>query len=338
MSPAFQETISGNPLLLQAQNIHFTDTITIQHKTTQAWLHSHPEYYPLKYDDGRVSSQGQQVTGYPHNDSNNHWRIERHARVATVPLDELKSVIQHHDVVRLFHVGTQSYLLTHDVASPLTPTNTEFTTISPVNSEEKYEAAYNNTLFHLDFIDGHGDFKSKRTYFRLAHVPLNVALSAHDTPLPDWGSRQLEVNGHKTPTDNSATWFVDSIVHSEINDSPNAEPAPENNTAVKKAKHRNFFLKYFELQRLMLSHNSGLTSSHPYESRPLEWPFLITGISFWTKTEGQHQIYFIGNVLSWLPCVAAMAMFAGLYIAEQLARRRGIQPLDACQFNTISHI
>ncbi|CAJ0844784.1 15438_t:CDS:2 [Entrophospora sp. SA101] len=48
------------------------------HKGTSAFLHSHTECYPLHYGGGCVSSKGQQMTE---------------------------------------HIGTQSYLLTHDVAT-----------------------------------------------------------------------------------------------------------------------------------------------------------------------------------------------------------------------------
>jgi dolichyl-phosphate-mannose-protein mannosyltransferase len=34
-----------------------------------------PDRLRIAYDDGRISSQGQQVTGYPHNDTNNQWQI-----------------------------------------------------------------------------------------------------------------------------------------------------------------------------------------------------------------------------------------------------------------------
>jgi dolichyl-phosphate-mannose-protein mannosyltransferase len=46
MSPAFQV------------EIRYFDTVSIRHKDTKQLLHSHPEYYPLRYDDGRISSQG----------------------------------------------------------------------------------------------------------------------------------------------------------------------------------------------------------------------------------------------------------------------------------------
>lgn len=38
--------------------IRFNDTITLKHKDTSVFLHSHTENYPLRYEDGRISSQG----------------------------------------------------------------------------------------------------------------------------------------------------------------------------------------------------------------------------------------------------------------------------------------
>jgi dolichyl-phosphate-mannose-protein mannosyltransferase len=75
MTPEFQETLSDNVMLANAITIDFYDTITLKHKETKAYLHSHAEKYPLRYDDGRVSSQGQQVTGYPFTDTNNYRQI-----------------------------------------------------------------------------------------------------------------------------------------------------------------------------------------------------------------------------------------------------------------------
>ena len=76
MSPAFQETLSGNEMLLNSHGespptpfvlalyprplseIRYYDIVTIRHKDTKVFLHSHVERYPLSYDDGRISSQG----------------------------------------------------------------------------------------------------------------------------------------------------------------------------------------------------------------------------------------------------------------------------------------
>jgi dolichyl-phosphate-mannose-protein mannosyltransferase len=58
MSPEFQETLSDNVMAMTAKTINYYDTITLRHKETKAYLHSHPDRYPLRYEDGRVSSQG----------------------------------------------------------------------------------------------------------------------------------------------------------------------------------------------------------------------------------------------------------------------------------------
>jgi dolichyl-phosphate-mannose-protein mannosyltransferase len=86
----------------------------------------------------------------------------------------------------------------------------------------------------------------------------------------------------------------------------------------------------------MLQHNAGLTASHPYASEPLSWPFLLSGISFWTQNEGQKQIYMIGNLVGWWTCVVALAMYVGILGADLLARRRGIEPIsDGASFDIL---
>jgi len=88
-----------------------------------------------------------------------------------------------------------------------------------------------------------------------------------------------------------------------------------------------FFKKFFELQTLMIQHNAGLTSSHPYASSPINWPFLLSGISFWTQSEGQKQIYLIGNIVGWWTCVVGLSIFVGILGADLLARRRALDPI-----------
>jgi dolichyl-phosphate-mannose-protein mannosyltransferase len=110
MTPEFQETLSDNVMTLQSVGIDYFDSITIRHKDTKVYLHSHPDKYPLRYDDGRISSQGQQVTGYPHNDTNNHWQILPHKQLPDTTGQRVKTG----DVVRLRHLVTDTVLLSHD--------------------------------------------------------------------------------------------------------------------------------------------------------------------------------------------------------------------------------
>ncbi|KAF9266967.1 glycosyltransferase family 39 protein [Marasmius fiardii PR-910] len=319
MSPAFQETLLGNEMLMNSQEIRYYDTITMRHKDSKVFLHSHVERYPLKYDDGRISSQGQQVTGYGHNDSNNNWQI-----IPTKALPERGRgrIVRHNDLIQLLHVNTDSVLLTHDVASPLMPTNQEFTTW-PKSDKSRY----NETLFSMQLVDTPNDgeaWKSKSGYFRLVHAQTRVSMWTHNQQLPDWAFKQQEINGNKNPTERTATWFVDTIVSDESGEPPidRAGSQPE-----KVPKRMNFFRKWGELQLLMLQHNAGLTASHPYASSPINWPFLLSGISFWTENESQKQIYLIGNIAGWWACLIGLSVFVGILGADLLARRRDVHPI-----------
>jgi len=89
----------------------------------------------------------------------------------------------------------------------------------------------------------------------------------------------------------------------------------------------NFFVKFAELQLLMLQHNAGLTASHPYASGPVNWPFLLNGISFWTDNDAKQQIYFAGNPVGWWVCVMALSVFVGIIGADLMARRRNVKPI-----------
>ncbi|QPG99538.1 hypothetical protein C2857_002015 [Epichloe festucae Fl1] len=315
MSPEFQETLSDNAMLANAVDIQYYDTITIKHKETKAYLHSHPDRYPLRYDDGRVSSQGQQVTGYPHNDTNNYWQI-----LPTSDDKQMGRVVRNNEVIRLRHVGTDSFLLSHDVASPFYPTNQEFTTVS---QEEAYGSRVNDTLFEIRIENGKGDqeFKTFASYFKLIHYPSKVAMWTHTTPLPDWGSRQQEINGNKQIAPSSNIWLVEDITTLPADDARRQKPA-------RKVKTLPFLRKWFELQRAMFYHNSKLTSSHPYSSHPYQWPFLLRGVSFWTQSDTRQQIYFVGNPIGWWFVASLIAVYAGIVLADQISLRRGIDALD----------
>src|SRR5579871_2680577 len=166
MSPAFQATQSDNPMTSQARDIHYYDVITIMHKDTKAYLHSHTARYPLRYDDGRISSQGQQVTGYPFNDTNNYW-------IVLPPQQEdikISRPVKNKDVIKLHHIATNSDLLTHDVASPYYPTNQEFTT---VDLEKSWGERHNDTLFTVEIEHATDDtvWRTRAGLFKLIHVP-----------------------------------------------------------------------------------------------------------------------------------------------------------------------
>jgi dolichyl-phosphate-mannose-protein mannosyltransferase len=323
MTPEFQETLADNVMTLQSVGIDYYDHIVMKHKETKTLLHSHPDRYPLRYEDGRVSSQGQQVTGYPYNDTNNHWQI-----LPARPFEDGKTSGHHvlnNNLVQLRHVVTDTILLSHDVASPYHPTNQEFTTV-PI--EEAEGGRYNDTLFEIKIENGKEDqeFKTMSGQFKLVHNPSKVAMWTHTTPLPDWGFKQQEINGNKNIHQTSNIWFVEDIPSLPADDERlKREP--------RKVKHIAFLRKYFELQRAMFFHNNALTSSHPYASEPISWPFLLRGVSFWTHDDTRQQIYFLGNPLGWWITSTILAVFAGILGADQLSLRRGVDAIEECEYH-----
>ena len=328
MTPAFQETLSDNVMAMQAVGIQYHDSITIRHKETKTYLHSHPNKYPLRYDDGRVSSQGQQVTGYPFNDTNNHWEV---LPIKPFAEDDKKGhPVKAGDVVKLRHIVTDTILLSHDVASPYYPTNQEFTTVSPEDANDK---RFNDTMFELrvEHAKGKQDFKTMSSHFKLIHFPTKVAMWTHTTPLPDWAFKQAEINGNKNVAQSSNIWYVDEIPSIEP-DSPRLKKEP------KKVKRMPFLRKYLELQRSMFYHNNALTSSHPYASHPIQWPFLLRGVSFWTQADTRRQIYFLGNPIGWWITSSLLCVFAGVIGADQLSLRRGIDCLDERKIEVLLHL
>ncbi|KLU84170.1 dolichyl-phosphate-mannose-protein mannosyltransferase 4 [Magnaporthiopsis poae ATCC 64411] len=315
MTPAFQETLSDNVMLANALTVNYYDTITVRHKETKTYLHSHPDRYPLRYDDGRVSSQGQQVTGYPFNDTNNYWQI--------IPANNDKQegrVVRHQELVRLRHIGTDTILLSHDVASPYYPTNQEFTTVSV---EDALGSRAQDTLFEVRFEGGKAgqELKSVATHFKFIHNPSKVAMWTHTTPLPEWGHKQQEINGNKQISPSSNVWLVEDIPSLPAD-------SPRRQKVEKKVKTLPFIRKWFELQRSMFWHNSQLTSSHPYATLPYQWPFLLRGVSFWTQNDTRRQIYFLGNPIGWWIASSLLAVYIGIVAADQFSLRRGVDALD----------
>jgi dolichyl-phosphate-mannose-protein mannosyltransferase len=115
---------------------------------------------------------------------------------------------------------------------------------------------------------------------------------------------------------------------------PDYDREEEEKKPAKIPKSMNFFRKFGELQLLMMQHNAGLTASHPYASNPINWPFLLSGISFWTDNDNKKQIYLIGNIIGWWTCTVALSIYVGILGADLLARRRGMDPIPDREYTS----
>ncbi|CAL9733665.1 dolichyl-phosphate-mannose--protein mannosyltransferase 4 [Monosporozyma servazzii] len=316
MSAEFQDTLADSESTMNSKGVNYYDIITIKNSDTKAYLHSHLANYPLRYEDGRVSTEGQQVTGYHPEDPNNNWEILPLLDSPKASSDPLLLG----DHFRLRHVMTNTFLLTHDVASPLYPTNEEVTTIHPELADGEN---YKETIFEFQPYskgdNGHA-VRTELTSFRIFHIDTAVALWTHnDEFLPEWGFNQQEVNGNKNLLDEGNKWFVDQIT--------NLDEA-RNVYVPKVVKKLPFFTKWFELQNLMFEHNNKLSADHPAASEPQSWPGSLKGVSFWTKDSEKKQIYFIGNIIGCWFEVITICVYVGIVATDLITRQRGYFALN----------
>ncbi|SAL96727.1 hypothetical protein [Absidia glauca] len=321
MSSHFKETLKNSAAKMKSLDIHYYDNITMLHRDTEVYLHSHDLQYPLRYEDGRISSKGQQVVGIQEPDMNSWWQILPTVDIDTDDSNEGNGIkVKHNDIIRLRHVETDTILLTHDVASPLLSTNEEITTVDP-------ESRYNETLFKLVLEDSNSnsDWNTQLSPFKLLHMDTKVAVWTHDQALPEWGLGLQDVNGNKNTKEASNFWVAQEIMGKNGRE---AKPTEINMNKKQETRSMSFLRKFFELQGRMLSHNAGLTKPHPYQSTPISWPFLVRGISYWSKEDTREQIYMTGNPVGWYLGIGSVAIYSGILLADLVSRRRGIEPID----------
>lgn len=326
MSAEFQSTLEESALVKNSKAVQFYDVITIKHKDTGAFLHSHEQVYPLRYESGRVSSNKQQVTcvvekdGREVQDANSHWEI-----IPTAPDKKRGDSVYTNDVVRFRHVGTGAFLLTHDVASPLKATNEEFIAVY----DELAQSRYNETLFILRLAEIGKPSLTKRakistlaTDMRILHQDTMVAMWTHDDELlPEWGFNQQEVSGNKKVPEKDNIWTFDKIIGLSKSD-------VRNHYSPKPIEHIPFLKKWWELQGLMFMHNNMLSSDHPFASQPDAWPLSFSGVSFWNDNDLKRQIFFGGNVVGFWLESGFLAIYVGFVLADLLTTRRGVHLLN----------
>lgn len=316
MSTEFQASLSANKLTAQAYDVHYFDEVTIKASSNNVFLHSHAERYPLQYADGRISSQGQQVTGYSHKDINNIWQIIPADFPEMYNLSGL-AIAAESPKVMLKHVSTNTFLRTHDVASPGNPANEEFTTVPyDVAMDERKD----DCTFILNVVSGGNLVRTHLTRFRLKHLTTSVSMCMASTKLPDWGFEQFEVNGNKQLDAPGTEFYFDEI--ESLVDEQEKLQRKTIGADPKIDKKPSFFANYLELQGRMFYTNARLTSTHPYMSSPYTWPLMRRGVSFWSNEDNTEQIYLIGNHVAWYLVNASVLLFVALLFAAQVSTLR----------------
>jgi dolichyl-phosphate-mannose-protein mannosyltransferase len=162
----------------------------------------------------------QQITLYPHRDTNNLWRILNATNEGDIehdwesqPLRFLKQDTR----IKMRHVQTDKALHSHDVRPPVSDVDFQ-------NEVSAYGMAGfvgdANDWWHVDIVNGDNKdresstrLKTLRTQFRLRHALTGCYLFSHKVKLPEWGWEQQEVTCNKNPVLANSLWFVETSTH-----------------------------------------------------------------------------------------------------------------------------
>ncbi|KAJ7591079.1 glycosyltransferase family 39 protein [Mycena floridula] len=316
MSSEFQHTLSGRAMADTFADVAIGSQVSIRHVNTQGgYLHSHAHTYP-------GGSKQQQITLYPHRDSNNDFRIINTTNSgdvldwATVPLTYVTPMMK----IRLQHIATDKQLHSHDVRPPVSDVDFQ-NEVSAYGMPGFTGDANDDWIVEID----HGDPKDKeskkrlrtlRTKFRLRHVMTGCYLFSHKVKLPDWGYEQQEVTCNKNAVRANSLWFIETAMH----------PALPANAPKVNYRLPGFFAKFTELQQVMWTTNAGLTDRHTFDSRPESWPRLRRGINFWVK-DNRH-IYLIGNPMVWWLSTLSVVAYIAVRGFLILRSKRGYRDFD----------
>lgn len=332
MTPEFQSTLIGNSMNSTPLDVPYGSYIRMLNKDEKIFLHSHTHKYPVHHlIDNKVSSGMQQITGYSHADGNNIWQIERAPQEIidvlkqshsdkfnnlNMTVDQEDLIIGDEAFVRLRHNATNSYLMTHDVASALTKTNMEMTALDAANATEISDQTL-KTVWKIKFAKKEPILKTKNIFFFIQNVQMGVYVCNHMSSYPEWGYNQREINGARSTSSNCEWNVIDMIdENGQI-----IEIKPSNNSTTK--KDMSFFAKFIDIQKAQFSTNSKLIDQHPFKSTASSWPLVRRGIAMWDSTlhnnlpENQKsssesntsndskssnqrkKIYLLGNFVSW---------------------------------------
>lgn len=326
MSSEFQHTLQGKEMHDTYADVAIGSTVTIRHVNTQGgYLHSHPHNYP-------GGSKQQQITLYPHIDSNNDWLIvpaldPSHSNT-TDPMKTL-TYLKPGSVVRFRHIKTGKHLHSHDVRPPVSEVDFQ-QEVSGYGFEGFEGDANDNFIIELDEEGGGDDggrkgngrgwggdresgrrVRTLRSILKFRHQLTGCYLFSHKVKLPDWAYEQQEVTCNKNAVRMNSLWYIET----------NENPLLPVDAEKVNYKLPGFFGKFLELQKVMWQTNAGLTSRHAYDSRPHHWPFLRRGINFWVQNH--RHIYLIGNPFTWWLSSISVLLYIGVRGLLVLREKRG---------------
>ncbi|KAL6450441.1 PMT1 Dolichyl-phosphate-mannose--protein mannosyltransferase 1 [Candida maltosa Xu316] len=299
MSSAFRAGLQGNKIPKDiTEQVGLGSVVTIRHIATQGgYLHSHDHFY-------KTGSKQQQITLYPHLDSNNKWLIEPYN--GTVYNETFVPLINGMKI-RLKHVNTGRRLHSHDEKPPVSERDWQ-----KECSCYGYEGfgGDSNDDWVVEIVENRskqGDaqtfVKAINTVFRLRHAMSGNYLFSSEVKLPEWGFGQQEVTGAGQGKRPLTYWYIETNTN---------EFLPKDQAKIINYPKLSLWQKIVESHRRMWKINQGLTSHHHWQSSPSEWPFLLRGINYWNREH--KQVYLLGNAVTWWAATASIFTFAAYVI------------------------
>ncbi|KAI5949320.1 PMT1 [Candida jiufengensis] len=294
MSSAFRAGLEGNKIPTDiTSEVGLGSVITLRHIDTQGgYLHSHDHFYP-------TGSKQQQITLYPHLDSNNKWLIEPYN--GTIYNDTFVPLINGMKI-RLKHINSGRRLHSHDEKPPVSERDWQkecscygYEGFAGDANDDwiveivPYRTKKSNAKVFVKAID---------TIFRLRHAMTGNYLFSSEVKLPEWGFGQQEVTAASQGKRLLTHWYI------ETNEN---EYLPIEQKTIVNYPKLSFWSKFIESHQKMWKINSGLTDHHHWQSNPTEWPLLLRGINYWSKDH--RQIYLLGNAVTWWATSLTIATF-----------------------------
>ncbi|KAF7324769.1 Glycosyltransferase family 39 protein [Mycena kentingensis (nom. inval.)] len=294
MSSLFQSNLQGSEFATYPPEVAIGSRFTLKAMGYGGGLlHSHHHNYP-------EGSGQQQITCYHHKDSNNDFVFL--PRWDQAPYDENAPIqyLSHGDIVRLSHVMTTRNLHSHSVPAPLTKLNNEVScygnsTIGDVHDYWRIEVLDDYQYGHRSKLP-QGRIRTLTSRLRFRHEVLGCYLYADNTPLPQWGWKQIEVSCK--PGSETGEW--DKGTHWNVEGHWNERLPPGD----KELNFKTSFLRDFvALNVAMMNSNNALVPDPDKQdilaSQPLDWPFLHLGLRMCGWGENQTKYYLLGNPIVW---------------------------------------
>nr|WOG36210.1 uncharacterized protein [Candida metapsilosis] len=302
MSSAFRAGLNGNkiPRDITAE-VGLGSVVTIRHMDTQGgYLHSHQQFYP-------TGSKQQQITLYPHLDSNNKWLIEPFN--GTIYNDTFVPLINGMKI-RLKHINTGRRLHSHDEKPPVSERDWQKECscygFDGFNGDANDDWVVEIVQYRTKDDGAKAFVKALKTVFRLRHAMTGNYLFSSEVKLPEWGFGQQEVTSASQGKRPLSHWYI------EQNEN---EYLPKDRQTIINYPKLSFWEKFAESHKRMWKINQGLTDHHHWQSDPSEWPFLLRGINYWTREH--KQVYLLGNAVTWwaaTTCIFTFIIYAAITV------------------------